>query len=90
MTLACWVDPSPKSEEHNKSTTLSLLGLEAMNVVEDEAVVVKGDGARSEDAAVPVLTNNEVEVPEEDQVGMMREETRGEDDDLEVVAMTGV
>ena len=61
-----------------------------MNVVEDEAVVVKGDGALSEDAAVPVLTNDEVEVPEEDQVGMMREETRGEDDDLEVVAMTGV
>ena len=71
-------------------TTSSLLDLEAMNGAENEVVAVKGDEVMNADVVVPVQTDERVVVQEEDQVGMTREETETEDEDLGVAVMIGL
>ena len=71
-------------------TTSSLLDLEAMNGAENEVVAAKGDEVMNADVVVLVQTDEGVVVQEEDQVGMMREETETEDEDLGVAVMIGL
>ena len=71
-------------------TISSLLDLEAMNGAENEVVAAKGDEVMNADVVVLVQTDEGVVVQEEDQVGMMREETETEDEDLGVAVMIGL
>ena len=61
-----------------------------MNGAENEVVAVKGDEVMNADVVVPVQTDERVVVQEEDQVGMTREETETEDEDLGVAVMIGL
>ena len=71
-------------------TISSLLDLEAMNGAENEVVAAKGDEVMNADVVVLVQTDEGVVVQEGDQVGMMREETETEDEDLGVAVMIGL